>query len=276
MSHFIFILAFSLFVGIGAQAESVALTAQFSSARRAPGVSYKAYTARAKTLAQQRQGQQGQQGQHGPLLQDAKSAVESAHAFSAGDLAAATTWESSAQMQERFEQVRDLRFLNDGQHSGLRRSTWLYPDDGCFARAGLMMRNLFASKVRLPKKVFVFGDLTVNTPNAENGSVSWWYHVAPIVEVSGEKYVLDPAIEPHHPLPLAQWLATMSTTPQNLEVAICDSGSYTPYDACAHESDGVEAEAMKDQFYFLGEEWQRLLLLNRDPEKELGENPPWS
>src|ERR1700744_3582697 len=38
--------------------------------------------------------------------------------------------------QRRFESLRDTRWLDDGAHKNFaRRLAWLYPDDGCFARA---------------------------------------------------------------------------------------------------------------------------------------------
>lgn len=121
----------------------------------------------------------------------------------------------------------------------------------------------------------MFGNLTVRTANAPSGSVSWWYHVAPIVQVNGQKYVLDPAIEPHGPLKLEDWLARMDTNINRLEVAVCSSGSYSPVDSCDHVSDGVEPVAMGDQQEFLSLEWTRQIELGRNPLDVLGPNPPW-
>lgn len=232
------------------------------SAKREPGVSFRAYEARARTFGRSQ-------------MPTEKSAVDSAQPFGKAKLPTANKWENETLMLERFRSFRDLRFLQDDTHAMKRRSTWLYPDDGCFARAALAVMNLKAAKVPVPSKVFVFGDLQVSTKNAEGGSVTWWYHVAPLVEVAGVKYVLDPAIEPSRPLKLDEWLATMSTTPQNLEVAICNSGTYTPYDSCGRVTDGVEEEAKNDQPMFLESEWSRLESLHRDPTRELGDDPPW-
>jgi hypothetical protein len=191
-------------------------------------------------------------------------------------LPAATAWADEKLMKTAFESFRDYRFLErDSKPGFLRRVSWLYPDDGCFARASLAIVNLNQWKYAVPKKIFVFGNLEVKTVNSPWGSVSWWYHVAPLVEVNGEKYVLDPAIEPKNPLRLEDWLARMSPTPDSLEVAVCGSGSYTPYDACYKDTDGVESMALSDEGYFLDAEWARLVELGRDPEKELGDLPPW-
>src|SRR5690606_38024642 len=64
---------------------------------------------------------------------------------------------SLSDLQKAFSYVRDLRFLSDNVNNLMRRSTWLYPDDGCFARSAMMVGQL-ASQVQLAK-IFVFGEL---------------------------------------------------------------------------------------------------------------------
>lgn len=234
------------------------------SATREPGASYKAYMNRAKLFAEQ------------GLTQERVTPMGSSQYFSEATLDDATPWESEEVMVERFKNFRDLRFLYvDSKPNFARRSSWMYPDDGCFARASLANRNLAQMQVPVPKKVFAFGDLFVETPNAEGGSVSWWYHVAPLVQIGAEKYVLDPAISPQGPLKLQDWLAKMNSDPGSIEVAICESGTYTPGDDCTKVTDGEEKGAEYDQTYYLEAEWQRLISLGRDPERELGEFPPW-
>lgn len=186
-----------------------------------------------------------------------------------------TQWENAAVLQSRFERVRDRRWIQDDDHKMRRRSTWLFPDDGCYARAALAVANLMYWRNPVPKKVFAVGDLTVRTPNSPYGEVTWWYHVAPLVEVNGEKFVLDPAIEPGRPLKLREWLVKMSPYPDQLRVAVCGSGTIDPDDICDKESDGKEELAMTEQRYFLYDEWERLVELNRDPQAELGDSPPW-
>lgn len=256
----------SLFILILISQTSFAAISADKSAVREQGVSYKAYMLRAKILSQ---------GQN--LTNADKSAVDSAEVFRKANLPSATKWESEEAMIERFKSFRDLRFLEDPEKQDFkRRSSWLYPDDGCFARAALAIRNVGLQNVEPPSKVFVFGDLNVKTKNAPGGSVGWWYHVAPLVEVDGQKYVLDPAIEPNHPLKLEDWLATMSSTPQELEVAVCKSGTYTPYTSCGKVTDGEEKEAERDQKDYLRAERSRLKSLGRNADQELGDNPPWN
>jgi hypothetical protein len=248
-------LGFSLTAAAGIEAKS---------AKRDPNVSYKAYMARAYLLSQQ---------EHPDAT--AKAAVDSGMSADNAAKVPVASWATSAELKEHFEFVRDLRFLESPQQPGFkRRSSWLYPDDGCFARAALAVKNLASNNQLPPNKIFVFGNLNVKTGNAPDGSVSWWYHVAPIIEVQGAKYVLDPALEPKHPLPMMDWLKLMGD-PKQMEVAICGSGTYTPNDSCDKTTDGLEQGAGDDQIYYLDAEWDRLLELNRDPHKELGDLPPW-
>lgn len=229
------------------------------SAHRAPGQSYLEFKARAHVFGQ------------------GISAVDAAAPFSSAHLPPATAWPSRDVMAANFARFRDTRWMTLPSRPDFpRRSSWLYPDDGCFARAALAIFNLARWGISLPNKVFVFGDLAVRTPNSPDGLVTWWYHVAPLVEVDGLKYVLDPAIEPRHPLKLEDWLATMSATPDDLEVAVCGSGTYSPSDACSDQSDGREVQAARDQREYLNLEWRRVSELGRDPVTELGDNPPWS
>ncbi|OYZ15060.1 MAG: hypothetical protein B7Y39_16795 [Bdellovibrio sp. 28-41-41] len=36
---------------------------------------------------------------------------------------------------QSFVKVRDAKFIKDVTHNMVRRSSWIFPDDGCFARA---------------------------------------------------------------------------------------------------------------------------------------------
>lgn len=88
-----------------------------------------------------------------------------------------------------------------------------YPDDGCYARAHYMSRFLEDRGV-ISDKVFIEGQLRVNTPNHPQGFVEWRYHVAPVVKVRrGNQDVLmvfDPSIFPR-PVPVEEWVAIQTT-----------------------------------------------------------------
>jgi hypothetical protein len=185
-------------------------------------------------------------------------------------------WKSVKDMQERFEHFRDERFMKDPANPNfLRRISWLYPKDGCWTRAALFNRHAFRNYIPIPNKVFAFGNLRVKTNNSRRGVVGWWYHVAPMVQIGDQKYVLDAAIEHRKPLPLKEWLAKMGR-PERIKVAICGSGTYSPGDTCDKESDGVESRAERAQREFLALEKRELQALGRNHESELGDNPPWT
>jgi Glutaminase len=75
---------------------------------------------------------------------------------------------------------------------------FLYPDDGCWARAHEMSRLMLAMGAG-PGKVWIYGNLNVNTRNNPSCSVGWWYHVAPTICVRSwfpltRRMVVDPSL----------------------------------------------------------------------------------
>lgn len=176
-----------------------------------------------------------------------------------------------------FKRLRDERYLRSPDDPTFpRRSSWLYPYDGCFARAALSAQRFGQWGKTRPKKLFVFGDLVVRTPNAKGGQVTWWYHVVPTVKDKwGSILVLDPSIDPNAPLEVTDWLSRMGD-PAKLKIAICDSYSFGPFSSCSQPKPDEEKDAMEDEYIYLKEEWLNLKDLNRDPFTELGDSPPWS
>src|SRR5687768_13722043 len=86
------------------------------------------------------------------------SALRSARKYSEAVLPEATPWASHEIMQERFENIRDKRFLTLSSEPDFpRRISWLYPKDGCFARASLFNRNAVRLFIPIPKKVLALG-----------------------------------------------------------------------------------------------------------------------
>lgn len=178
------------------------------------------------------------------------------------------------EIETAFYFVRDKRYLNaaDGDQF-LRRISWLYPDDGCFARASLMT-ELLREDYFTGYRIFVFGDLYTLTPNHPNGSVSWWFHTAPLVKSEeGDLYVLDPAVDSLKPLLVEDWVAAIGLL-SDVEVSICSANSYDPRGACESETDS-SAQAHRDISPFLRREWKRQEQLKRDPSEVLGDKPPW-
>lgn len=187
----------------------------------------------------------------------------------------AVQWSSLEQMNQLFNRIRDEAIIDSNRdYVRDRRISWLYPQDGCWIRAILFNRLAFRNFVPLPNTVYAFGKLSAKTPNTSSGRVDWWFHVAPIVQVGEKKYVLDPAIEPAHPLELSDWLGRMGK-PEKIKVAICGPGTNSPGSSCTRGNNGLEFWAMQDQKYFLKLEWNNLRRLGRDPVTELSDRPPW-
>ncbi len=78
---------------------------------------------------------------------------------------------------------------------------FLYPDDGCWARAHEICR-LIINMGLSPKKVWIQGSLYVNTKNNPSCHVWWGWHVAPTLCVRGQglflfqtqRMVIDPSL----------------------------------------------------------------------------------
>src|SRR5262249_15475230 len=154
----------------------------------------------------------------------------------------------------------------------IRRPSWLYPDEGCWARAALLGQRFRNSGLKRPFKVFVFGNLRLKTKNSPEGLVNWWYHVVVGALVDKTLVVFDPAIEPKKPLPLKEWLLTMTPSINKVTVSLCHPSTYTPGSVCRSPDPHDELDAVSDQLGYLPYEWDRLLVLGRDPAQELGDN----
>ncbi|HEU5154158.1 MAG TPA: protein-glutamine glutaminase family protein, partial [Gemmatimonadales bacterium] len=75
---------------------------------------------------------------------------------------------------------------------------FLYPDDGCWARAHEMCRLLLAEGI-WPRKVWIDGNLHTLTRNNPQCYVDWGWHVAPTICVRlrfwhAEQMVIDPSL----------------------------------------------------------------------------------
>ena len=185
---------------------------------------------------------------------------------------------TQGQFASTFFSLRDLRFLPDPDVKGVsRRLSWMYPDDGCFIRAEWLAKQFTEHfKSNQINKIFAFGDLVVKTANSPDGKVSWWYHVVVGWRFGKQIFVYDPAIDPTKPMDLSAWVGAISPDPTQVKVAICGEGAYTPSSDCSETkslmADGAAIQIAQE---YLHSERERLIELNRSPEKELGEHPPW-
>lgn len=212
-----------------------------------------------------------------PMGAGNKSAEESAVPFERLKATKVAEWANEGDVTAGFMMVRDQRDLEDPYQNPAfkRRLTWLYPDDGCFARAAMMKNYLEDKGYMLPSRIFIFGDLRVQTKNSPNGYVTWWYHTAPIVRLDGEVYVFDPAINPQGPTPVKQWILTQVPRLDEARVAYCAPGAYHPGSDCDQPGQADDDVAQSDITNYLRYEWTRQEELGRDPVEILGDQPPW-
>jgi hypothetical protein len=88
---------------------------------------------------------------------------------------------------------------------------FLYPDDGCWARASEMCRLMFNMGLK-PRKLWIQGSLHASTRNNPNCFVDWGWHVAPTLCVRSacfflsQRMVIDPSLFTT-PVSQASWKA---------------------------------------------------------------------
>lgn len=205
---------------------------------------------------------------------DARVAVASAN------FSAIPSW-SNARIREQFRRTRDTRFIySDDDPSFIRRSSWMYPDNGCFARSELVVDHVADVGISKPYKLFSFAttqNLHVTTSNHPDGFVEWSWHVVPVVKSSndGQIYVLDPAIEPSQPLPWQTWLLRQVPSLNLVQVTVADPNAYNPF-SLVSGGPNQRTQAESDlRTQFLMYEWDRQEELGRNPNVVLGDNPPW-
>jgi hypothetical protein len=261
-----------------ASAPDEATAVRGASAARRPGESHQA--AYARNLARLADAGAGDAGlSH-------ESAYDSRLPIADLDFSVVPEW-TDAQVSAGFDAIRDPRWLSTKAME--RRESWLYPDDGCFARAALAGQRLEADGYVRPFKLFVFGNLVVQTANAPQkekacppwGEVSWWYHVVPVVRVGSTVKVLDPAVEPYHALEVHEWVKRVNSgvvdggPESGITLSVCDEYTYDPYQSCLTAKAGAESSALSDEDSYLKLEWGRQVELGRKPRKVLGDDPPW-
>lgn len=132
----------------------------------------------------------------------------------------------------------------------LRRTTWLYPDDGCYMRATHAAQSFERAQKIRPGKVFAFGNLKYKTIYSKRGAVYWWYHVAAAFRIGDQAIVIDPAVELAHPLSLEEWMKRIAPKVGKSKVAVCDTYAYTPRSSCVGGSQKQEAGFQKAQKSF--------------------------
>lgn len=130
-------------------------------------------------------------------------------------------------------QVRHARFYNNPNPGDYKRKApWLYPIDGCYAKAAHVSAQASIRGYKRPGKVFAFGHLRFNSPYSSRGRVFWSYHVAAAYHIGSTVYVIDPMVSGSAALTLDQWIGQLSSTPERVKVKLCDENAYSPSNRC--------------------------------------------
>lgn len=191
------------------------------------------------------------------------------------DFSAVPEW-SWSHIYNGFVWIRDARYLTWPDFPAFkRRITWLYPESGCEARAELVghwIANRYGEQE--PYKIFVVGDVTLETENHPDGSVSWGWHVVPVIKSSAthREYILDPAVRPDRPVRWSEYTNAL-TFNSGSQITVVTPDNYSPF-SFWNSNGGVSkaTSAVKD---LLNAEWTRQVQLGNNPFQTLGDNPPW-
>jgi hypothetical protein len=123
---------------------------------------------------------------------------------------------------------------------------FVYPDDGCWGRAHEMARLMIGDGAQ-PAKVWIYGNLRVQTTNNPICHVDWGWHVAPTLLVDtgagAVPYVIDPSLFPG-PVPKTTWKSVQGDPGATLvdtdaSVFYRDSGGGLSYDPTYSQTQGV-------------------------------------
>lgn len=184
---------------------------------------------------------------------------------------------SRTELQEMFFFIRDQRFFLDPQSQGFkRRIPWMYPDNGCPIRAEWVVRKLKEKYENVElSKVFIFGNLSMQTEYHPDGEVTWWYHVAPGVNVSGEVYILDPAASFERPFKLQEWIDALGGA-FGVKLSVCEPGTLDVWSDCTLKKNPYQNTSLLNQLTLLLKyERSRVNELGYRSRDVLGETPPW-
>lgn len=157
-----------------------------------------------------------------------------------------------------------------------------FPDEGCFSRAHIMVRQMYEMDLT-PKKAWAFepdgGELLVKLTNGK--AITWWAHVAAALPVEmPDGKIVDLVYDPSMfdgPVTLQQWGKAMGAPAYNIEFAEAGraprghNGDYTPWNRTSRKTDDLANDDMmeylprqyvKENERFpspLRKEWEKLL-----------------
>ncbi len=221
--------------------------------------------------------------QSGGSSSRAMTASDSAYSYQQNfslnmDLSALPKWTAgAAKLEAAFKRARNVRAYTDSV-GRKRRATWLYPQDGCYARAAHDSREFESMGYPKPGKMFIFGTwatLRAKTPFSPSGRVWWGYHTVAAYRLGDRAIVLDAAVDPNRLLPIEEWVGLLAPDPRKITIAVCDENAYGPSDTCLGGIPVHQASAKEHLTGYFDKEWSNVLELGLQPQNLLGDLPPW-
>ena len=164
-----------------------------------------------------------------------------------------------ARAMEIFDQVADTEEIAFG-----------YADDGCYARAHLMCRQLQQMGLT-PKKAWAFeGKPNYLSVEIAGRKHRWWFHMAPTLTVqmqdgAVEDMVFDPGLF-DGPVSLKEWGEIMKAPPEKIQITAFDAppagykGAYAPNDEISSDSDEKAKKTMTEYLKFQSTEPRKVFV----------------
>lgn len=112
---------------------------------------------------------------------------------------------------------------------------WGYADDGCYARANIMieyLRLMGIPESNLFKHYVVTSSLSIE--DDEGNDISWRYHVAPLIRLAdGTEWVIDPSLDKLHVLSKSEWVQKQNPQEKRRDLGMQNKARFDyPKDEC--------------------------------------------
>jgi Glutaminase len=165
------------------------------------------------------------------------------------------------------------KYNNPNGQPYMRKAPWLYPLDGCFAKAAHISAIAISRGEIAPGKVFAYGKLRLRSKYVKEGEVRWSYHVVAAYHIGETVYVIDPVVGENDDgtyspvLTVSDWVKKLSAAPTDVKVTYCDKNAYDPNSPCiGGQPNGAYLGHVS---FYLNEEYQNLISIGLNPDQLL-------